>query len=373
MFSGRKSVARGHRRRGAACWRLAYVLTTDVPIMSEVFNDANWYVKLGSAAKSAGTPVFYENLLRLFGTGVSHDYGFAVRYGSPDSTDVLCTTGHPDFIVDEYKTIYHQVDPFGSFWRSTRRKGLVTSEEAINDTAETRLYTSVFLRRAKIADEIGIVFPSPGKTCIALFLESSGRKFSVQLAAHIERIFPALEGLHFAHIARTFGKLCDFSPGADDATTPPLLLTDRHGQVIHRSASWREAEDREPLLATLRKDIRTMDRGNIEISEAMRLKVARLPDDFSIAPEGHIYVLDWRSDREPTKTLSASDDFAIAPLTKLERDVLALIQLTKSSGQIAVELGIAKGTVKNYKQRLYRKFAVNSERELLGLLSKSQA
>ena len=351
----------------------ADVLTLDLPVMSEVLNDANWYVNLGTAAKSAGTPVFYENMLRLFGSGVSHDYGFAVRYGNPESTDVLCTTGHPDFIVDEYKTTYHQVDPFGSFWRSTRRKGLVTSEEAINDTAETRLYTSVFLRRAKIADEIGIVFPSPGKTCIALFLESSDRKFSAELAAHIERIFPALEGLHFAHLARSFGKLCDFAPGADESVTPPLLLTDRHGQVIYRSVSWREAEDREPRLVNLRKDVRTIDRDDIEISETMRLKVARLPDDFSIAPEGHIYLLNWRSIRQPAENLAATDDLAIAPLTKLENDVLALIKLTKSSGQIAVELGIAKGTVKNYKQRLYRKFAVNSERELLGLLSKSQA
>jgi DNA-binding CsgD family transcriptional regulator len=351
----------------------ANVLTTDVPIMSEVLNDANWYVKLGTAAKSAGTPAFYENLLRLFGSGISHQYGFAVRYGNPESTDVLCTTGHPDFIVDEYKTTYHHVDPFGSFWRSTRRKGLVTSDEAISDTAESRLYTNVFQRRAKISDEIGIVFPSPGKTCIALFLESSDRKFSDELAAHIERIFPALEGLHFAHVARTFGKLCEFAPGADGATTPPLLLMDRQGRVIYRSVSWREAEDREPRIVNLRKDIRTIDRGDLEISETMSLKVARLPDDFSIAPEGQICVLNWRPIRQPSESLAASDDLATARLTKLESDVLALIKLTKSSGQIAVELGIAKGTVKNYKQRLYRKFAVNSERELLGLLSKSQA
>ncbi|CAA2142557.1 helix-turn-helix transcriptional regulator [Hyphomicrobium sp. ghe19] len=350
----------------------ADVLTVDLPIMSEVLNDANWYVKLGTAAKSAGTPVFYENMLRLLGSGIAHEYGFAVRYGNADSTDVLCTTGHPDFIVDEYKATYHHVDPFGHFWRSTRRKGLVTSEEAISDTAETRLYTSVFQRRAKIADEIGIVFPSPGKTCIALFLESSDRKFSSELAAHIERIFPALEGLHFSHLARTFGKLCDFSLDADEATTRPILLTDRHGQVVYRSSSWREAEDREPCLVNIRKDIRTIDRGEIEISETMRLKVSRLPDDFSIAPEGHIYVLNWRPVRQPTEALAPSDGLAIAPLTKLEGDVLALIKLTKSSGQIAVELGIAKGTVKNYKQRLYRKFAVNSERELLGLLSKQQ-
>ncbi|WP_045835510.1 LuxR C-terminal-related transcriptional regulator [Hyphomicrobium sp. 99] len=340
--------------------------------MSEVLNDANWYVRLGTAAKSAGTPAFYENMLRLFGSGISHEYGFAVRYGNPESTDVLCTTGHPDFIVDEYKTTYHHVDPFGSFWRSTRRKGLVTSQQVLNDTAESRLYTGVFQRRAKISDEIGVVFPSPGKACIALFLESSDRKFSDKLAAHIENLFPALEGLHFAHLARTFGKLCELTPGADDASTTPILLMDRKGQVIYRSASWREAEDQEPRLSNVRKDIRTIDRCDFDISETMSLKVARLPDDFSIAPEGQICVLNWRPVRVATEKLAALDNHAIAPLTKLESDVLELIKLTKSSGQIAVELGIAKGTVKNYKQRLYRKFAVNSERELLGLLAKSR-
>ena len=92
----------------------------------------DWYGPFGSAAKAIGSDQFFPNLLALLGASVPHDYGFAVRYARSQSTDILHTTGHPDHIVEEYKETYHHFDPFGNLWRKTLRKGVITSQVAID-------------------------------------------------------------------------------------------------------------------------------------------------------------------------------------------------------------------------------------------------
>jgi DNA-binding CsgD family transcriptional regulator len=309
-------------------------------------------------------------MLRLFGSSVPHEFGFVVRYAQSNTTDVLYTTGHPDFIIEEYRSTFHYVDPFGTFWRKTHRKGLITSGDAVDATPETRLYTDVFQKRAKIVDEIGIVLPFPGKSCIALFLERSATRFSPLQSDQISQLYPALEGLQFAHLARLFGKITGMTADLESAVMPPTMIIDRRGHAIYRNSSWREAESVAPRLSQIRWDFRTASRTSEPISESMTLKVAALPDDFSIAPGGKLCILKWdASERLAPGAINPADQ-ALLPLTKLEHDILSQILRTKSSREIAMALGIAKGTVKNYKQRLYRKFSVNSERELLGLLAK---
>lgn len=329
-----------------------------------------WYAALGAAAKFTGTASFYERLLTLFGAAIPHDYGFAVRYTQRDATEVLHTTGHPEFIVDEYRETYHHFDPFGSYWRKTLRKGLITSKDAIDETPESRVYTGVFQKRARIEDEIGLIFPFPGRSCIGLFLENSGQRFSDGVSDYLGALYPALEGLHSAHLARSFGKLVGLLAEDQSIVIPPVMIVNRGGDAVYRSASWREAEDLHPGLlgAALRRDID--EQSALELSSDISVKVARLPDDFSLAAGGRLVVLHSHIGETGAGKELTWQDRALGPLTKLESDVLALVLKSLSTGQIAVSLQLSKGTVKNYKQRLYKKFGVNSERELFGLLSR---
>jgi len=52
------------------------------------------------------------------------------------------------------------------------------------------------------------------------------------------------------------------------------------------------------------------------------------------------------------------------PLTRRERDIIALILSGQPNLCIASKLGISRGTVKNHRRRIYRKFDIASEREL---------
>ena len=311
----------------------------------------------------AGSNQFYPHLLGLLGAGVPHDYGFAVRYGQMDATDVLHTTGHPEFVVNEYRETYHQFDPFGARWRKTLRKGVITSQDVADETPESRVYTSVFLRRARISDEIGLILPFPGKSCIGLFLETSQQPFSAADTERLALIYPALEGLNSAHLALQFGKMAGLVHESTGSTIPAVLLINREGQFIYKTASWREAEARDPRLSEAAPHVEAGGSEPKAISAGLTVRAVNLPDDFDLAPGGKLLVLE----RLPSALSSEIDvsELAIQPLTKLETRILDLITKSQSTGKIALELELSKGTVKNYKQRIYRKFAVNSERELV--------
>ncbi len=102
-----------------------------------------------------------------------------------------------------------------------------------------------------------------------------------------------------------------------------------------------------------------------------RVKVARLPDDFSLAAGGRLVVLhshigETGAGKEPTW-----QDRALGPLTKLESDVLALVLRSlvdgaKSRSRCSCQRAPSKTTSSGFIQ----KFGVNSERELFGLLSR---
>ncbi len=55
---------------------------------------------------------------------------------------------------------------------------------------------------------------------------------------------------------------------------------------------------------------------------------------------------------------------SVVPLTRRERDIIALILSGQPNLRIAAKLGISRGTVKNHRRRIYRKFDITSEREL---------
>ena len=55
----------------------------------------------------------------------------------------------------------------------------------------------------------------------------------------------------------------------------------------------------------------------------------------------------------------------LSDFTRREREILALIMMGQSTGEIAQKLEISKGTIKNCRLRIYRKADVTSERALV--------
>lgn len=60
----------------------------------------------------------------------------------------------------------------------------------------------------------------------------------------------------------------------------------------------------------------------------------------------------------------AEDESVLGGLTERERDVLTLVAKGRANGDIALELGLAEQTIRNYVSRIYEKVGVHSRVEL---------
>lgn len=326
------------------------------------------YELIGASARAAGTDQFQSCILSLIGRVVAHDYLWAVRYGKETETDVFETRVIEQGLVEEYKARYHEDDPFGHYWRKRQISGVVTSEQAFDNSAASLRYQRDFQRRAKIRDELGVLLPIPGDACFGLFLESRG-EFSRQQKDKLHEATPMIEGLHYAHVAKLLSQdNKEARQVYDTELLSPVLIVDRNRRVVHKNASWLEAE---LLLPDLRDLTGSAEAGQSGVltGDRFALKFQVLDESFTIAPGGQIFILNWyatgqvAADFEPSVVASS-----VPVLTRLETDILRLIQYSNSSGEIAGALQISKETVKKYKLRLYRKFAVNSERLLVAKL-----
>ena len=242
--------------------------------------EAGFFVRLGEAAQAIGEATFHETLLGLFGGLIAHDSVWIIRYAPDLAPEVLHTVGVPDAIVAWYRETYSAFDPFAGFWRAHAEPGVTTLGRALTPSAESELYVMVFQVKAGFADELAVLLALSDGSCMALFLQRNQSRFTPEEEALARLVFPALSGLHHAHVGRL---LLDLHPER------PSLIVDSGGRAL------------------------------------------------------------------------------LPPITPRERDILALILKGHTTGEIAQSLGIGKGTIKNYRLRLYRKANVGSERALVAL------
>jgi DNA-binding CsgD family transcriptional regulator len=341
--------------------------------------DAAWYTRLGQVARAIGTDGFHQRLLRLFGSLVGHESAWIIRYSRHASPDVLFTSNVPARVLESYLATYHEVDPFSRSWKEMPRPGVTTLHQVLTPSKESEIYDALFRTEARFTDEMAMFFPAIGHSCMALFLQRTDTNFSAADEAQARLVFPALEGLHRAHMGRLFYALCNTTEGSEARALIklPTLILDRAGVPAYTSRSWREAERADPSLRAaieaLQEDAQADDAtpaAPVRVGGGALLRVETFDRDFPLAPGGRILVLERVATEEDlSRRIDASiEGMAAAKVTRREREILSLILRGRTTGEIAQELRIGKGTVKNYRLRLYRKANVTSERALVSLL-----
>lgn len=328
-------------------------------------SDAAFFVRLGEAAQAIGAPAFPETLLRLLGTLIAHDSAWIIRYSPNLAPEVLHTTGVRAAVVDWYCETYSAFDPFARSWRLRPQTGIVTLGRALSPSPDSDIYVMLFQVKAGFADELAVMLPLPGGSCLALFLQRNDTAFTVEEEAVARLVFPTLDGLHAAHVGRLLRELETVADHPGLRPELASLIVDRSGRALHASAGWTEAQRRLPGLQALLTDAAPAE---VRRVAGHTLRVERLGADFPLAPDGRMYVLDdAAAGPEAGAAERALASVALPPITARERDILALILQGRTTGEIAQRLGIAKGTIKNYRSRIYRKAKVGSERALVSL------
>ncbi|GJE66878.1 hypothetical protein LNAOJCKE_4102 [Methylorubrum aminovorans] len=326
-----------------------------------------FFRKLGLASRAIGSEQFYPRLLELFAEVLKSQSGWVLRYSRYSRPDVLHTASIAQPIIDYYlsKNFWSEADPYYRMWLSNQSTGILTLNNAVRADEYSSNYVTSFQAKAGFADEMAMFFPTIGSSCIALFLERGSERYDLQDEALAKQAYFAFEGLHRAHVARLLGGLGTVSAG--EARTSilrdPSIILDRNGRKVCANPGWLSAERNHPELSGALTAASTTSAAEAPIGDAHILRCQALDADFALAPGGRICVLERSLPKAlPSMASRQSKEHAsacLAQLTPRERDLVRLVMSGKTTGEIAQELEISKGTVKNHTIRMYKKLGLS--------------
>ncbi len=328
-------------------------------------NAQEWFSRLGQVAQSIGSREFHHELVDLFGASIRHESCWIIRFSRTALPEVLFTHNVPDEVVGTYSNTFSDIDPFSEYWKYNGHSGVVMLADAGAKSRRSEAYMRDFLPHANISDEMSIFLPTVGQDCYGLFLEREHGHFSSTDVERAQRVFPALEGCHRAHIGWLFANMhkvseLEFHGLADK----PMLIQDRFGAEVYSNDAWNEAVAADRAICSQIDELPA--RGEVAgVLDGWVLKFETLRGDFPLAPHGRMFALEPHL---PLSRIVGEIKLDCRPpdeLTPRERDIFSLIMNGCTTGQIAQTLKISKGVVKNYKLRIYRKVQVDSERALV--------
>ena len=321
------------------------------------------YQAAGAVVDRLGKHDFYDRLLDLIGQQVPHDLAALVRYSKGARPDLVLPRIELTEVFETYRQHFYAFDPFFHHWREVGEEGVFRLRSIADGLWRTR-YAREFLRPAAIYDEIAVFLPKIGDASPTLILDRARGAFSETETERIRALYPLLASLHRRHIA-----LLVLS--GDDNEASPLgfigisRIVDQHGQTILTSKPWDQMiRSGDPDIMMAIEAIGTKGPCSVAVSQNRFLRRTRLPGDFGPAPNGCFDEL-----------VAARQEFhgggtwqlpaALADkLTKREADIVELTLKGYPIIEIARRLGISRGTVKNYRHRIYGKLDITTEREL---------
>lgn len=327
-------------------------------------NDAEFETCLARAARELGHQGFHLRLLELAGALVSHDTGWIVRYDTASTPDVLYTKAIAPNIVDYYLGTRPQTgDPYFCSWRRNVNARIETLADALPMALDRDFYDRDFMQRADFTDELVLYLPSFGNACLSLFLELRDGRFGARELHRLQTLFPAVLGLHDAHLRMV---LAELAAACSNSKENAFIVLDRAGSEIFSTTTWRNAEQRIPELKSAAGCNIECGCDHFQIG-GLHLRTTPLDNFNAIAPGGSLIYLADADVVERSEEQQAVQ--IIEKLTPRERDILYLTLEGHSTGAIAQRLALAKGYIKNCRLRMYKKFNVSSEREMISLLS----
>jgi DNA-binding CsgD family transcriptional regulator/predicted lactoylglutathione lyase len=335
-----------------------------------------WLAELGHVAGHIGRADFHTRLLSVFSRLIAHQSSWIIAYAPGVLPHVLHTEDVESAAFSDYSNHFRTFDPFWHLWRSQARQP-VASLSTLDKTVKPYEYTSIFQKNCGFSDELAIILPILSNTCIMLFLQRTDKPFTQKEINRARLVQPVFYGLHQSHINQTFQAWSRTAPhartqAARRAEGEGALVLDRHRNHLHSNAPWRAAETQHG--APFRRALHRLLRGAESLmpghtptvleENGFTLSLTALPEDCPLAPGGYLLTLAPGTTQAPLSALPGLH------VTRREQDLLELLLQGRNTGEIAQTLGISKGTVKNHRQRLYRKVGVTTER---GLLSRLQA
>jgi DNA-binding CsgD family transcriptional regulator len=345
------------------------LLVTSPPAETERMIERDEVISaLGAAARQIGESDFHLKLLELVGVLLPHQMSWIVRYAPDCDPEVLHTRDISATIVDYYlQTRPSWNDPYFCSWRTNTAPRVETMEAALPLALDRSFYALDFMKKMEFTDEVAIFLPSTGTSCLSLFVERQSDRFTDDDVTRLQRFFPAMLDFHRTHVRTVLTAMSGVAAGRPSLEDSPAAIFDRRGTLVFATDKWRALEQSEAAVRALRQSAsRAEVRERADASPAP-LNVVPLDGMNPLAPDGllvHLTSDSAHAERRDDRSASS----LIGRLTPRERDIVALTLDGLSTGAIAQQLGISKGSIKNCRLRIYRKLGVSSERALISIM-----
>jgi DNA-binding CsgD family transcriptional regulator len=309
-----------------------------------------------------GKDDFYEAALETIGSLVSCTRKLMIRYGRFGKPEIVINTSMTESAKEFYLSKLYRLDPLLRLVNMGTSEGVLTFRE-LRKTEPDNLFFDELYSSARIYDELAIMLSAPGGVSIALCFDRSDRRFTQAETHRLRQIFPLLNAMHSLHMERS---LLSGRSGFYSDTEFAVMATDHEGCVVLRNNKWETQVGQECETSILQLS-QTKSNGDhfFELSENA-VVWEKLDEDHAIIPGGIIHILETRQPGYiETNISNAIETFGSKyDLTNREMDIVSIAIKGYSNNQIAKELKISVGAIKNHRYRLYYKLDITSEREL---------
>jgi DNA-binding CsgD family transcriptional regulator len=289
--------------------------------------------------EAVGCGNFYGLMLELVGHQVQHDLLAIARYSRIAPPDFIAPIDFDEAAKQRYFEGLYRSDPFYCLWQADGAPGVATLHNVAPVNLWGSRYATDFLQDVRISDEICVFLPPVGEASLALIVDRAQGHFSEAEQQSVTALYPLLANLHDLHVRTLFasGLRRDFAP---QIGRRPLRLVDNQGVQLYATPTWPTSEE-----------VRPSSRRFIQLDA-----------DFALAPNGTIEYLDFTD--EPVGAPVRLSEPLARQLTPRERDIVQLTLAGYPTISIAKRLGLAVGSVKNHRTRIFRKLDITTEREL---------
>lgn len=321
-------------------------------------------VVIGRAAQAAGTDGFYEALMAVYRGLARHSIVTVVRYNRFSRPDFLFHHEFSDDLARAYLDRFYELDPFYHYWRNNERPGIIGLRDFPASELKRSRYMWQFLQESRIRDEMGIFLPPVARSSVAMFLERAGGNFQPAEVERLRRFYPLMAGLHQSHVNCTFASLGSGDVGLGDNTGAAIAIIDVTGDMVFANEAWRVAETTDPEVRRSRSALEETDKLEKEMSGGRILHRERLSHEFCLTPGGWLYRIENVDTGRRLDSPRRVYEQICPELSPRELDIVDMVLRGNSTDSIAEQLHLTRGTVKNYRRRLYGKLDISSEREL---------
>jgi DNA-binding CsgD family transcriptional regulator len=330
-------------------------------------DEAGVFEACGRAAAHISRPDFHTRLLDAVGELVEHDIRSMMRYSRFSAPDFLANNSYSDDFVAHYETEFYRYDPYYRYWKESERPGVIPLRRVLSGKASRNRYVNVALVEAGITDEVSIFLPPVGGSSLALFYDLRKGRFRETEIARLDHAYPLIAALHQAHVNCLMAGSVDLEAEGVAALpwARPVRILDKARQEVFQNLAWQKLAKRDgkALTAAISRLPKSAS-GQAPLAPGMILHRAPLPAAFGLAPGGMIDTVEDVAMAPATPGQPGLPAALAARLTPREQEIVELILQGHPTKSIADRLHLSRGTIKNYRQRLYDKLDITTEREI---------